>query len=78
MITESGTPVFVYDLERTIIDMIRSRRRIGEEAVFQSLRAYYRKTDKDVKKIFHYAEAFKMGVKFCQYWDAILQEMEEV
>ena len=75
--TELGNPVFVYDLERTVIDMIRSRRRMGEEAVFRSLRAYYHRADKDMKKLFDYADKFHMGGKLCQYWNAISQEMDQ-
>ncbi|MBR5815941.1 MAG: hypothetical protein IKY38_00800 [Anaerotignum sp.] len=76
MLTEHGNPVFVYDMERTIIDMIRSRRRVGKDMVFQSLRAYNEKPDKDMKKILQYAEAFRMEMKFCGYWNEISQEVK--
>ncbi|MBR6543510.1 MAG: hypothetical protein IKT73_09960 [Anaerotignum sp.] len=76
MPTEHGNPVFVYDMERTIIDMIRSRRRVGKDMVFQSLRAYNEKPDKDMKKILQYAEAFRMEMKFCGYWNEISQEVK--
>ncbi len=59
--TPMGNKVKVYDIERCICDIIRSKNRIDSEHVKHSVREYVKRKDKDLVKLSLYAE--KLGVK---------------
>ncbi|MBR4260851.1 MAG: type IV toxin-antitoxin system AbiEi family antitoxin domain-containing protein [Clostridia bacterium] len=64
-LTETETPmgnrVRVYDIERCICDIIRSKNRMDSEFVKHSVREYIKRKDKDLIKLSKYAD--KMGIK---------------
>ena len=64
-LTETETPmgnrVRVYDIERCICDIIKSKNRMDSEFVKYSIREYIKRKDKDLIKLSKYAE--KMGIK---------------
>lgn len=59
--TPMGNKVKVYDIERCICDIIRSKNRMDSEHVKYSVREYVKRKDKDLVKLSLYAE--KLGVK---------------
>ena len=59
--TPMGNKVRVYDIERCICDIIRSKNRMDSEHVKYSIRAYLKRKDKDLVKISNYAN--QMGIK---------------
>lgn len=59
--TPMGNKVKVYDIERCICDIIRSKNRMDSELVKHSVREYVKRKDKDLVKLSLYAE--KLGVK---------------
>ena len=59
--TPMGNKVRVYDIERCICDIIRSKNRMDLEHVKYSIREYIKKKDKDLIKLSKYAD--KMGIK---------------
>lgn len=59
--TPMGNKVKVYDTERCICDIIRSKNRIDLELIKYSVRKYLKRNDKDLNKLSLYAE--KMGIK---------------
>lgn len=64
-LTETETPmgniVRVYDIERCICDIIKSKNRMDSEFVKHSIREYIKRKDKDLIKLSKYAE--KMSIK---------------
>lgn len=64
-LTEAETPmgnrVRVYDIERCVCDIIRSKNRMDSEFVKHSVREYIKRKDKDLIKLSKYAD--KMGIK---------------
>ena len=64
-LTETETPmgnrVRVYDIERCICDIIKSKNRMDSEFVKYNIREYIKRKDKDLIKLSKYAE--KMGIK---------------
>ena len=58
--TPMGNIVKVYDMERCICDIIRSRSRLDIEHVKYSIREYLKRKDKDLVKLSNYAK--KMGI----------------
>ncbi len=59
--TPIGNKVKVYDIERCICDIIRSKNRMDLEHIKYSVREYIKRKDKDLVKLSLYAE--KMGIK---------------
>ena len=59
--TPMGNKVRVYDIERCICDIIRSKNRMDSEHVKYSIRKYIRSKDKNIIKLSKYAD--KMGIK---------------
>ena len=59
--TPIGNKVRVYDVERCICDIIRSKNRMDSEHVKYSIREYLKSRNKDLIKLSKYAE--KMGIK---------------
>ena len=59
--TPMGNKVRVYDIERCICDIIRSKNRMDSEHVKYSIRAYLKRKDKDLVKLSNYAN--QMGIK---------------
>ena len=59
--TPMGNSVRVYDIERCICDIIRSKNRMDSEHVKHSVREYVKRKDKDLIKLSKYAE--KLGIK---------------
>lgn len=70
--TPMGNLVPVYDLERTICDVIRSRNRIGEETLLASLKAYARGSEKNLSRLENYATAFGLTASVRQYLEVLL------
>ena len=59
--TPMGNKVKVYDIERCICDIIRSKNRMDSEHVKYSIRTYLKRKDKNLTKLSIYAE--KLGIK---------------
>lgn len=59
--TPMGNKVKVYDIERCICDIIRSKKRMDSEHIKYSVREYIKRKDKDLVKLSTYAD--KMGIK---------------
>ncbi len=59
--TPMGNKVKVYDIERCICDIIRSKNRMDLELIKYSVKEYIKRKDKDLVKLYLYAE--KLGIK---------------
>ena len=59
--TPMGNRVKVYDIERCICDIIRSKNRVDLENIKHCVREYIKREDKDLDKLSLYAE--KLGIK---------------
>ena len=59
--TKFGNIVKVYDLERSICDIIKSRKRLDLEMVKYSIKKYLNSDKRNMKKLLLYAE--KLGIK---------------
>lgn len=56
----SGYIVKVYDLERTICDIIKNRNRLDQELVNKAIREYFYSKNKDTLKLYDYAKQLKI------------------
>jgi len=58
---EKGTKIKVYNLERTICDIIRDRNKIDSQIFNDALKNYMKRSDKNLNLLYEYAEKF--GIK---------------
>lgn len=70
--TPFGHTVPVYDMERTICDLLRSRSRIEEQSFQSALKQYAVRTDKNLRTLMHYAKLFHVEKKLRQYLEVLL------
>ena len=55
-----GNPVYAYDLERTVCDLIKNRKKVESELFSKTIQVYIKGRDKNMNTLFKYAE--KMGI----------------
>lgn len=70
--TPAGNMVPVYDLERTICDVIRSRGRLGTETLLAALKLYAQRPEKDLNKLSSYAKQLRISNVLRQYLEVLL------
>ena len=70
--TPFGHTVPVYDMERTICDLLRSRGRIEIQTFQGALKAYARRKDKNLRALMQYAGMFKVEKILRQYLEVLL------
>ena len=70
--TPFGHTVPVYDMERTICDLIRSRSRIEIQTFQGALKSYARRKDKNLRALMQYAGMFKVEKILRQYLEVLL------
>ncbi len=60
---DSGNLIKVYDLERTICDIIKNKNRLDQELVNKALRKYFYSKEKNTLKLYEYAKKMKIYKK---------------
>ena len=70
--TPAGNNVPVYDLERTICDVIRSRNKIGTETFLSALKLYAASPKKDLNQLKQYAKKMRVSNVLRQYLEVLL------
>ncbi len=71
-VTDFGHIVPIFDLERTICDLIRSRNKLGDGIMQEYFKQYVKRNDKDLKKLTHYAFRFRIEKLLKNYLDVLL------
>ena len=67
-----GNMIPMYDLERTICDLIRSRNRIEIQDFNSALKAYAAGKDKDLNRLMEYAKLFRVDNVVRRYMEVLL------
>ncbi len=70
--TSFGHQVRVYDMERTICDILRSRNSMETQVFQDALKQYTRRKDKNLHKLMDYAEKFHVEKLVRQYMGILL------
>lgn len=70
--TPSGNEVPVYDLERTICDVIRSRNKLGSETFLSALKLYAVNPHKDLNKLNAYGQKLRVANVLRRYLEVLL------
>ena len=67
-----GNMIPMYDLERTICDLIRSRNSIEIQDFNSALKAYVARNDKDLNRLMEYAKLFRVDNVIRRYMEVLL------
>lgn len=70
--TPFGHTVPVYDMERTICDLLRCRSSIEMQTFQGALKMYVRRKDKDLRRLMQYAGLFRVEKILRQYLEVLL------
>jgi predicted transcriptional regulator of viral defense system len=72
MKTPAGNDVPVYDLERTICDIVRSRNKLGMETFLTALKQYAASPKKNLNRLDDYAKQLRVANILRQYLEVLL------
>lgn len=67
-----GNQIPMYDMERTICDMVRSRRNIEAQDFNMALKTYVHRKDKDLNKLMSYAAKFHVDKILSGFMEVLL------
>lgn len=70
--TTFGNVVRCYDPERTVCDLLRSRKRIDEETVVAAIKNYAESKEKDLNKLATYSKKFRVDKDLKKYMEVLL------
>jgi predicted transcriptional regulator of viral defense system len=68
----SGNPIKVYDIERTLCDIVKTRHRADIQVINQAMKTYASSNKKDIAKFMDYAERFHVKPKVLKYMEILL------
>lgn len=71
-LTLLGNLVPVYNVERTICDILRSRNSIDSSIFQKALRSYAKRTDRNIKLLMDYARVFHVDKLLVKYLEILL------
>ena len=69
---QDKTTIKLYDLERTIIDILRDRNKIDLQIFNTAMKEYMKRKDKNLIKLSKYAKEFKMEKILKKYMEVLL------
>ena len=69
---ESDQLIRIYDLEKSICDLVRFRNRIGIDILKEALGEYLKRQDKDLNKLNTYAKSLKISSVLNQYLEVLI------
>jgi predicted transcriptional regulator of viral defense system len=72
VISPQGNELAVYDVERTICDVVRSRNQMDSQLANEALKRYVRYRAKDIDKLYRYARQFRVQRIIREYIEVLL------
>ena len=67
-----GNEIRVTDLERTICDVVRSRNQMDVQLVYEALKRYVRKSERNIDLLYSYAKRFRIQKVVREYLEVLL------
>jgi len=68
----SGNPLRIYDIERTLCDIVKGKNAFDVQLVKQAMKAYAESKGKDIAKLINYAELLRVKPKILRYMEVLL------
>ena len=55
-----GCVIKIFDIEKTLVDCIKFRNKIGMDVVLEALKMYWHRRGSNIDKLFEYAKLFRV------------------
>ncbi|MEA4865629.1 MAG: hypothetical protein VB088_09565 [Sphaerochaeta sp.] len=68
----SGNTIKVYDIERTLCDMVKTRHKADIQVVNQAMRMYAGSRERDIGRLMDYAQRLRVKPKILTYMEVLL------
>ena len=68
----AGHRLRIYDIERSVCDVVRFRNKVGMDVVTEVLRAYLSRKDRNIAKLTDYAGKMRIGTIMTQYLNVMV------
>lgn len=72
IIKEGPNQFQIYDIEKTVVDIVYYRNKIGIEETKEILMNYLNRNDRDINKLYRYAEQLKCGYILRTYLEVLV------
>jgi hypothetical protein len=72
MPSPAGNPIKVYDIERTLCDIVRGNNACDIQIVNAAMKRYAQSKEKDIQKLMGYAEKLRVKPKVLNYMEVLL------
>lgn len=72
MLSPNGNPIKVYDIERTLCDIVKARHRADIQVINQAMKAYASSKNKNIAKLMNYADQLRVKPKVLKYMEILL------
>ena len=69
-----GCIIKIFNIEKTLIDCVKFRNKIGMDIVLEALKMYWHSKKADLDKLFKYAKLFRVEKFFKPVMEAIISE----
>ena len=71
-LSPNGNPLRVYDVERTLCDIVKGKNALDVQLVNQAMKTYAGSKNKDMAKLIAYAERLRVKPKILRYMEVLL------
>lgn len=72
MSSPAGNSIKVYDIERTLCDIVKTRHRADIQVINQAMKTYASSKEKDIAKLMGYADQLRVKPKVLKYMEVLL------
>lgn len=72
MASPAGNPMKVYNIERTLCDIVKARHRADIQVMNQAMKTYASSKEKDIAKLMRYAEQLRVRPIVLKYMEVLL------
>lgn len=72
VLNRNGTDILTYNIERTLVDLLKPRYDADMEQLIPALKRYANSIEKDVNKLFNYAKLFGVEKRMRDYMGVLL------
>ncbi len=72
IIEESGNRFHIFDIEKTVVDIIHYRNKVGIEEMSEILRNYMKRSDRNMDRVFYYARQLRCEKILRTYMEVLM------
>ncbi|MGE4445431.1 MAG: hypothetical protein AB7C92_02125 [Synergistaceae bacterium] len=71
-VNADGNPFYIYDMEKTVCDVIFYRNKLGFEPAVEVIKKYLNKQNRDLNRLMRYAEMLRLKTTMRQFMEVLI------